>query len=558
MHKYKKIKLWFLAHKIIGLIVVLAIVFGAYQIYKHYTAPSTEPRYILATVEKGTITSSVTGTGQVSASNQIELKAKVSGEVVALNAKTGDEIKAGSTILQIDSFDAGIELENAKIAYKDLITVEPLDIIKAQNTLNNAESSLTTAYNNALGTLTASSFDMSKVHDDLNSLLSGNGYLRQTNYGLDGTERTYRTKAYESFVTAETAFYAFQKDIVGISAKTNPEIIEAKVINGYQTANIVAKAAKDAKDAVSYTSRYAEASDTDASEANAAVSSLTATINSAVANLLSAKESIASGKRNLEETRLNLADVKNGPKETDVKSSELNVRQKEKAYYDHFITAPFNGIVGRLDVEKNDSISSGSVVGIFLSKTKIADISLNEVDIAHIKVGQKVTLTFDAVEGLSISGEVVEMDLVGTVTQGVVNYNVKVAFNTEDDRVKAGMSANAVIVTSTIGNVLAIPNSAVKIRGEKHYVEILPDASGDTSSKSGVTSSALPIQQEIEIGTAGDTKTEITSGLKEGDKIIVRTIAASASPTTSQAPSIFGGGTRTTTGGGANRGTTGR
>ena len=97
-----------------------------------------------------------------------------------------------------------------------------------------------------------------------------------------------------------------------------------------------------------------------------------------------------------------------------------------------------------------------------ITKQKIAEISLNEVDAAKVKVGQKVTLTFDAIDGLSITGEVSEIDALGTVSQGVVTYGVKIAFDTQDERVKSGMSVSAAIITDVKQNVLLVPNAAVK------------------------------------------------------------------------------------------------
>ena len=97
---------------------------------------------------------------------------------------------------------------------------------------------------------------------------------------------------------------------------------------------------------------------------------------------------------------------------------------------------------------------------------------MNEVDVAKIKVGQKTTLTFDAIDGLSIAGEVIDIDAVGTVTQGVVNYNVKIGFDTQDERIKPGMSVSATIIIEVKQDVLLIPNSAIKSAGEAYYVEM--------------------------------------------------------------------------------------
>lgn len=151
----------------------------------------------------------------------------------------------------------------------------------------------------------------------------------------------------------------------------------------------------------------------------------------------------------------------------------------------------------------------------------MATISLNEVDIASIKIGQKTALTFDAIDGLSISGTVVEMDSVGTVSSGVVTYNVKIAFDNDDERVKPGMSTNVEITTNSKQNVLMVSNSAIKTRSDVSYVEVLDKDINQTSRKN------------VETGISDDTMTEIISGLSEGDIVILKTSTSSTSNSSS-------------------------
>lgn len=163
----------------------------------------------------------------------------------------------------------------------------------------------------------------------------------------------------------------------------------------------------------------------------------------------------------------------------------------------------------------------------------MAEISLNEVDVAKVKVGQKVTLTFDAISDLTIAGDVSEIDTIGTVTQGVVYYNVEIVFNTQDSRVKPGMSVSSAIITDMKQDVLLVPNSAVKSDNSgQQYVQMLQNN--------------VPVNQTVETGFSNDTMTEITSGLKEGDKVVTQTITASTATTattqtTSQNRSTGGG-----------------
>jgi HlyD family secretion protein len=197
-----------------------------------------------------------------------------------------------------------------------------------------------------------------------------------------------------------------------------------------------------------------------------------------------------------------------------------------------------------MDVKKSDEVSSGSAIATLITDSKFAEISLNEVDIAKVKVGQKATLTFDAIDNLSITGQVTETDIVGAVSQGVVTYNVKIGFDTQDDRVRSGMSVSADIVTDIKQDILIAPSGAVKSQGETNYVEIVDREAEVTTGNQGVVLDLSPRNQEVVVGLSDDTSTEIISGLEEGDKIITRTITTSSTKTTtiSSAPSLFGSG----------------
>jgi len=208
-------------------------------------------------------------------------------------------------------------------------------------------------------------------------------------------------------------------------------------------------------------------------------------------------------------------------------------------------------VVASIDVVKGDAASSGAAVATLISKQQMAEISLNEVDVAKVKVGQKATLTFDAVSDLSIAGQVADVDIIGTVSQGVVNYTVKIGFDTEDERVKPGMSVAASIITDIKQDVLLVPSSAVKTSSGSSYV-LIPNETvnanntNSTGGNAGVILATAPRQQAVQTGLSDDTNTEITSGLNEGDQIIVKTVTSSTSSSKSSSTksilSTFGGG----------------
>jgi HlyD family secretion protein len=339
----------------------------------------------------------------------------------------------------------------------------------------------------------------------------------------------------------------------------------------YQTTQNISTAVKNANNLIQfYEDKFTEHNLKPASLADTHLASLntyTGKINTNLSNLLTVmhviqndKDAIVNADRAITENTQSLAKLKAGADPLDIQSAQLTITQRENALLDtqnnladYYIRAPFAGTIAKINVTKTDSVSGGTAVATLITKQQLAEISLNEVDAAKIKIGQKVTLTFDAIDGLSIAGKVAEIDTVGTVTQGVVTYAVKISFDAQDDRVKPGMSVNAAIITNVKTDVLTVPNSAVKSQGNISYVEMftLPLVQTTGSQNQGIPSATAPRQQQVQIGISNDTSTEIVSGLNEGDQVVTRTTAGTTVSTqTQQAPSLLGGGGGQRIGGG--------
>ena len=155
-------------------------------------------------------------------------------------------------------------------------------------------------------------------------------------------------------------------------------------------------------------------------------------------------------------------------------------------------------------------------------------------------LGDQATLTFDALPNLSLAGTVVEIDPVGTVSQGVVSYNVQIGFSQPADtsstnQVKPGMSVTANIVTQVDQNVIAVPNAAIVTSGGSSYIlePATPLSATDlaSSANGGIVLPATK-QVPVTVGLANDTMTEIDSGVNVGDQIIVQTIKSSSAAKT--------------------------
>ena len=202
------------------------------------------------------------------------------------------------------------------------------------------------------------------------------------------------------------------------------------------------------------------------------------------------------------------------------------------------VTAPIDGTVSAINIKNGDDLSrlsSGSnasdapiIIGDL--KTLKAQVQVNEVDVPNVLIGQKVMMTFGAVDGLTIAGKVEKMDALGTITQGVVNYNVTIGFDSLDSRIKPQMSVSAKIITQVKQDVITVSNSALKVQGNKTFVEVLAEGS------------QTPQQRNIDIGATNNMETEIVSGINVGDNVVVQIIDPNAKTTTASSGGLFGGG----------------
>lgn len=208
------------------------------------------------------------------------------------------------------------------------------------------------------------------------------------------------------------------------------------------------------------------------------------------------------------------------------------------------VTTPIAGTINEINIKNGDDLSRTSsnnntnapiIIGDL--KTLKALVEVNEVDISKISIGQKAMLKFDALDSLTVSGKVEKVDALGTVTQGVVTYNVTVSFDTLDERIKPQMSVSASIITDVKQDVLIVPGSAVKSEGNSDYVEVL-------------NSGKAPEQKLVQIGGSNGTDTEIVSGISIGDKVVTQTInpnistssQSSSSGSSLRIPGVTGGG----------------
>jgi HlyD family secretion protein len=574
MFKYKNMKIpKIFKNKLVVIASLVMIFIGGYLIYQSLTNKTQSIQYATAAIEKGTLIVSVSGSGQISASSQINLTPKASGQLTSLKVTNGQEVKSGTIIAQIDSADAikairdaQISLSSAQLSLKKLIApTDNLTILQAENSLtqaeetkNNAKANLKKAYNDGFNTISSAFLDLPTIITGLHDVILSNNldnnqwnvdyYANSIQYYNDQAN-AYRKEINDSYQLARSAYDENFNDYKNTSRSSDEQVIDDLINQSYETTQKIADAIKNIINLIQLYQdelekrdfRPQSLSDTHLTSLNA----YTKTINSVLVNLLSAKntitnynDSISSAERSIVEKKASLEKIEAGADELDIQSQNLSIEQKQNALADakakladYVVRVPFDGILIKSDVEKGNTVSGSTVIATLMTKQRIAEISLNEVDATKVKTGQKATLTFDAVDNLTITGQVVEIDSLGTVSQGVVTYNAKIAFDAQDDRIKPGMSTSASIIVDSKQDVLLAPNSAIKTSGNTQYVEMLKINNNVNNSPTNISETR---QQTIQTGLANDNYTEIISGLNEGDLIITKTTTQANAKTTTQ------------------------
>lgn len=555
---------WARTHKVPASFAGIVLFFGAYYAYGALFVSSAETRYVLANVGRGTVIASVSAGGQVSASNQLEIQPKASGEIISVNVSPGQKVSAGAVIAVIDSTsaqkavrDAQANLESAKISYQKLVQpADALSLLQAQNALIDAQSALVKAYDDSFTDISSTFLDLPTIVTAADEIImddtlnprnqANNGYYRDFVRADDSANylktTTFVDRAVSDYRAARTAYDATILLYKNTLRTASPDEILALLDQTNDATKAVAQALLSEQNLLDFLSDYGSTHSKPlpalALTYKTNLRTYIGQTNGHLVDLSSIGNSIISSKQSLAERTESLSKLQGGADPLDVATQKLSLTRSENALLDaqrvladYSVRAPFAGTIAKLNVKKYDS-AGGTAIATLVTNQKMAELSLNEVDVAKIEIGDKAVLTFDAIEDLTFTGAVAEIDTIGTVVQGVVSYSIKIGFDTQDDRIKSGMSVNASIQTDVRQDVLVVPSTAVKTQNGVSVVQVFTPALTAMGGTSGVTSEVAPQQVEVTIGIFDDTSVEILSGLTEGEQIVTRTISAAAAKAT--------------------------
>jgi HlyD family secretion protein len=184
------------------------------------------------------------------------------------------------------------------------------------------------------------------------------------------------------------------------------------------------------------------------------------------------------------------------------------------------IRSPISGVVLSREVEVGDAVSSilqlGSNATLIMTLGDVRELyikgKVDETDIGLVKMNQPVRITVDAYKNRTFQGKVIRVAPMGVEQDNVTRFEVRVSVLNDLDLLKANMSANAEIVLEEHHNALLIPESALIYNEKRDTFVDLPDVSAKTGRR----------QVPIKVGLGNGARTEVLSGLKLGQQVILQ------------------------------------
>ena len=207
-----------------------------------------------------------------------------------------------------------------------------------------------------------------------------------------------------------------------------------------------------------------------------------------------------------------------------LQNAQLSLQNAQDALDNYTITAPISGTVIEKNFKAGDTIDNNSLTAaggtlavLYDMSTLTFEMKIDEKDINKVQVGQEVTITADAVEGITFSGVVDTVNINGTTVSGQTNYPVTVVINDPQD-LKPGMNVSADIIVERAGTVLCVPVDAVNRGSDKPTVQVAQE--GTLDENGNVVDPSKLETREVTLGRNDNDNIEITSGLSEGEIVV--------------------------------------
>ena len=203
-----------------------------------------------------------------------------------------------------------------------------------------------------------------------------------------------------------------------------------------------------------------------------------------------------------------------------VQQSQASLQQLEEQLGYTTIVAPMDGMILSRDVEMGDAVSSilvlGSTATLVMTEGDTSEVyvqgKVDEADIAHVYLGQPARIKVESFRDRLFNGKVTKIAPMGVEKDNVTTFEVRVSINNPGGELKANMTANAEILLDEHKGVLTVPENAILYDNQRNASVQIPDK----HQKEGFRK--IPVT----VGLSNGSVTEIVSGLKEGDQVVLQ------------------------------------
>ena len=511
------------------LIIILIIAGVVYIVTKHGgSAKAVDNGYITDTVQYRDINSSITGSGTLEAANQYSVKSLVSGTILSDTFEEGDTVAQDTVLYNIDSSDSANSLEQAQLSLE-----------KAQRDYNKAVSdgadlTITSPSAGQVISYDVEAGDDVKAGDTVATVRDSSSMKLKVYFPADDAAKMYNGE--KATVTLDSTFETLSGTITNVS-KAN-EVLSGNLIVREVTINVsnpggistsqratatVGSATSTSSGTFEYKSEKKVTAETNGKVARRYVSE-GANVSAGQALILLSSDDQADNVQNASDS---------------VRSAELQLNDANKKLDDYTITSPIQGTVVDKKVKAGEKIEANEELCTIYDLSYLEmTLSVDELDISDIAVGQSVKITADAVEDREYEGVVTKVSVAGTTTGSATTYPVTIQID-ETDGLLPGMNVDAKISLESAEHVLSIPAAALQ-RGNTVLVpddsatggksgadsnaddkNAQPGGTSDGNSAAGADSAAASGYKsvQVETGISDGDYIQIISGLNEGDTI---------------------------------------
>ena len=529
------------------LIVVLAALLGGFFLYKKKTTSQKsqgDQSVSTATVKRTDISSELTASSALSPKDTYEVTSLVEGEVIEANFEEGDVVEKGQVLYRIDASSMDSDLSSAQTSLqraKESAQTAQSDY--AEETARIAGNTYRSTASGYIKTLYIKEGDKvnngTKIAD-----LYDDSVMKITVPFLSGEEAEINVGD-EAAVTLEDTGEQISGTVTVVSS------MEETLSGGRLVKNVTVEVSNpgglttDTAASVTVDGFVcsAEATFTAKTETTLSVE-LSGNKSLEIENLLIHEGSYVEKNSELFQVTAEeyLKEFKDAVESADdnLENAENKLSNTQDSVDDYTITAPISGTVITKNAKVGDKISKSSsgtttMAVIYDLSTMTLEMSVDELDVSSVKVGQSVEITADAVEGETFTGTVTNVSLQSSYSNGVTNYPVTVTLD-DTGSLLPGMNVDAKIILDSSENALVIPASAL-MRGNRVYVK--KSTGSGKSGSSNVPDGFEAVQ--VTTGIINDDYVEILSGLSEGDEVYISSDSGSSTQTNQMQMGGMGG-----------------